>query len=152
MFSVMFKVCCLLFCVVAAVGHFVIVPLSKVWHLLLPLMNSFNKTQAAVFPMQTMLLENFPFLLRLKLETAIFFFELLLIIFILAAQLLPFLLCLLNQQQKTDKYIYLRLNCCLLFYSIPVIIFLFKMLSVIIFNNYNHPEYNLLYCLCFRAF
>jgi len=31
-----------------------------VWHVSLLLMNSFNKTEAAIFPMQALLLENFP--------------------------------------------------------------------------------------------
>jgi len=31
-----------------------------VWHLPLPLMNSFNKTMAAIFPMQVMLPQDFP--------------------------------------------------------------------------------------------
>jgi len=32
-----------------------------VWHVSLLLMNSCNKTEAAIFPMQALLLENFPF-------------------------------------------------------------------------------------------
>jgi len=35
---------------------------SMEWHLPFPLINSFNKTEAANFPMQTMLLEDSPFL------------------------------------------------------------------------------------------
>ena len=34
-----------------------------VWHLLCPLMNSFNKTDAALFPMQAMFFGGFPFFL-----------------------------------------------------------------------------------------
>ena len=38
------------------------VPLmSVVWHLSLQLMNSFNKTEAAIFPMQAMIPFDFPF-------------------------------------------------------------------------------------------
>jgi len=33
-----------------------------VWHLALPLMNSFNKTEAAIFTLQAMLPEGFPFI------------------------------------------------------------------------------------------
>jgi len=36
---------------------------SVVWYLSLPLMNSFNKTEAAIFPMQAMLPEDFLFFL-----------------------------------------------------------------------------------------
>ena len=35
---------------------------SMVWHLSLPLMNSFNKTEAAVFPCGLCFLRAFPFL------------------------------------------------------------------------------------------
>ena len=34
--------------------------LSFVWHLSLPWMNSFNKTEAVIFPVQTMLPKDFP--------------------------------------------------------------------------------------------
>jgi len=34
---------------------------SVVWHLLIPLTNRFNKTEAAVSPQQDMLPEGFPF-------------------------------------------------------------------------------------------
>jgi len=34
---------------------------SVVWHLSSPLMDSFNKTDAAIFPMQAMLPEGFQF-------------------------------------------------------------------------------------------
>ena len=35
---------------------------SMVWHPSLPLMNSFNKTKAAIFSMQAMLSQDYPFL------------------------------------------------------------------------------------------
>jgi len=38
---------------------------SVVWRRSLPLMNNFNKTEAAIFPMQTMLPEGFHFFLWL---------------------------------------------------------------------------------------
>ena len=34
---------------------------SELWHISLPLMNSFNKTEAAIFPMPSMLSQDFPF-------------------------------------------------------------------------------------------
>jgi len=37
---------------------------SEAWHLSLPLMISFNKTEAAIFPMKSMLPGGFQFLLR----------------------------------------------------------------------------------------
>ena len=41
------------------------------WYIVLPLMNSFYKTEVAIFPMQTMLSDYFPFFLRL-IEVCIF--------------------------------------------------------------------------------